>query len=176
MKKQLIIFLSVIMLMLGYSSPKAAAATADTVIAQDTAIVLAYDTAENLSVDDDYALMHFYRINSVVGAAIKYNVHLGDTVICRVGNRWKQTVKVDKEGLATLWARTESKIELPVDIKFGKEYYIRCSVKMGIVAGRPKLELVDNQTGEQELQSIKEKEPKKEPKAKKQTKNKEKQK
>jgi hypothetical protein len=104
----------------------------------------------------DYALLHIYR-HSGVGALMGFDLHLGDSVICRVKNKWKETVKIDKDGLHTLWARTESKTEIPIDIRFGNEYYIRCSVAMGVLVGRPKLELVDNKTGELEFRSISEK-------------------
>lgn len=102
----------------------------------------------------DYAILHVYR-HSGVGAFVSYDLFLGDTVICRVSNRWKQSVKIKKDGLNTLWAKTEAKAELPINIKVGNEYYIRCSVKMGAVVGRPKLELVDSKTGMAEYKSIK---------------------
>jgi Protein of unknown function (DUF2846). len=111
-------------------------------------------TTEELSVDENYVLLHIYRKNSLAGSAIKYNVHLDDTIICRAGNKWKETIKIEKEGLFTLWAKTETKTELSVEIEFGKEYYIRCGVKIGVVAGRPKIELVDNETGKNEFESI----------------------
>ncbi len=105
-------------------------------------------------INAEYALFHFYR-HSGVGALVSYDLHLGDTVICRVSNKWKKTIKIRKDGLNTLWARTETKEELPINIKFGNEYYIRCSVTMGAFVGHPKLELVDNQTGKAEYQSVK---------------------
>jgi hypothetical protein len=102
----------------------------------------------------DYALLHVYRYSGV-GALVGYDLHLGDTVICRVSNKWKKSIKIRKDGLNTLWAKTETKEELPINIKFGNEYYIRCSVTMGAFVGHPKLELVDNQTGKAEYQSVK---------------------
>jgi hypothetical protein len=106
--------------------------------------------------ESDYALLHIYR-QSMTGALIKYDLHLDDDVICHVSNNWKETIKIYKEGLSTLWARTESKAELPIDIQLGEEYYIRCGIKMGIVVGRPQLELVDSTKGMKDLQSIKDK-------------------
>jgi hypothetical protein len=102
----------------------------------------------------DYAILHVYR-QSGTGALISYDLLLGDSVICRVSNKWKNTIKIRKDGLNTLWAKTETKEELPINIQFGNEYYIRCGVTMGAFVGRPKLELVDNQTGKAEFQSIK---------------------
>jgi len=129
-----------------------------------TAKILKVDNFDNLPpantpvdstlVNADYALLHFYR-NSGVGALINYDLHLGDTILCRGRNKWKKTIKVKKDGLNTLWAKTESKEELPINIKMGNEYYIRCSLTMGLFVGRPKLELVDSQTGRFEFESIK---------------------
>jgi hypothetical protein len=108
----------------------------------------------------DYALLHIYRTGGA-GALISFDLHLGDTVICRVSNNKKETIKIDKDGLNILWARTESKTELPIDIQFENEYYIRCSLNMGILVGRPKLEIIDNQTGRMEFQAVAQKKKKK---------------
>jgi len=105
-------------------------------------------------INADYAIIHVYR-HSGAGAFVSFDLHLGDTVICRVSNRWKKTIKIRKDGLNTLWAKTEVKEELPINIKFGKEYYIRCGITMGLLVGRPSIELVDNQSGKTEFQSIK---------------------
>jgi hypothetical protein len=112
--------------------------------------------ADSALLNADYALLHVYR-NSSIGALISYDLHLGDTVICRVYNKSKETIKIKKAGLMTLWARTEVKEELPINIKFGNEYYIRCGVTMGAFVGHPKIDLVDNQSGKAEFQSFKSK-------------------
>jgi hypothetical protein len=111
---------------------------------------------DSLLIDADYALLHIYR-HSGVGALMSFDLYLGDSVICRVKNKWKEAVRINKDGLNMLWARTESKVEIPIDIRFGNEYYIRCGITMGVFVGRPKLELVDNRTGKSEFQSIPEK-------------------
>ncbi|GHV59489.1 hypothetical protein FACS1894182_13650 [Bacteroidia bacterium] len=104
----------------------------------------------------DYALLHVYR-QSGPGMAISYDVHLGDNVICRARNKWKEIIQIYQDGPNTLWARTEAKSEIPIDIQFGKEYYIRCRIETGFFVGHPKLELVDNRTGKAEYNSIPEK-------------------
>ncbi|GHT10226.1 hypothetical protein FACS189426_10090 [Bacteroidia bacterium] len=111
---------------------------------------------ESIPTDADYALLHIYR-SGLIGAAVGYDLYIGDALICHVKNKMKETVKIDQEGLNTLWAKTESKTELPINIQFGHEYYIKCSVKMGVVVGRPKLEIVDNKKGRSEYSAIKEK-------------------
>lgn len=99
----------------------------------------------------DYALLHVYRYGGV-GPLISYNLKLGDSVLCRVRNNFKTTVKIKKEGLNSLIARTESKKELPIDVEFGKHYYLRCSVDMGVLIGRPHMDLVDYKTGSGEFE------------------------
>ncbi len=111
------------------------------------------ETVDSTLINADYALLHVYRYRGL-GAMIGYDLHLGDSSICRVKNNWRQTIKIRKDGLNSLWAKTESKAEVPVNIKFGTEYYLRCSVTMGMFVGHPSLELVDKQTGHTEYQSI----------------------
>jgi hypothetical protein len=112
------------------------------------------EAADSALINADYALLHVYRYGGT-GALISYDLHLGDTLIGRVSSNWKKTIKITKDGLSTLWARTEAKAELPIDIQFGREYYVRCRVVMGAFVGRPKLELVNSQTGKMEFQSVK---------------------
>lgn len=126
-----------------------------------TAKILKVEHFDSLPIDSslinaDYALLHVYRFSGP-GALVNYDLYLGDSIICRVSNNFKKTIKIRKDGLNTIWAKTEAKVEIPINIKFGKEYYIRCGITMGIVVGRPSIELVDNQIGRMELQSIKQK-------------------
>lgn len=107
-------------------------------------------------INADYALLHVYR-PSGTGALINYDLHLENEMICRVSNKWKKSIKITKEGRQILWARTESKTELPLNIQFGHEYYVRCGLTMGFFIGRPKLEEINNRTGKREFQAIKQK-------------------
>lgn len=111
------------------------------------------EVVDSTLLNADYAILHIYR-HSGVGALVSYDLQLGDTTLCRVKNRWKKSIKVKKDGYNTLLARTEVKEELPIKIEFGREYYIRCAVKMGVLVGRPSLELVDNITGKAEFEAV----------------------
>ncbi|MDP4291882.1 MAG: hypothetical protein Q8908_12435 [Bacteroidota bacterium] len=104
--------------------------------------------------DADYAVINVYRYSGV-GSILSFDVHLCDSVICRVKNNYKTSVKVKKDGLNSLWAKTESKSEVPIDIKLGHQYYLKCSIVLGAFVGRPKLELVDWKTGKAEFESFK---------------------
>ena len=97
----------------------------------------------------DHAILYVYR-NGGAGALVSYNLSLGDSVICRVTNKFRQKIEIRTEGTQELWAKTESKASIPLDIKKGRTYYIRCGIGMGVVVGRPTLDLVDRRTGKVE--------------------------
>ncbi|MEO6819539.1 MAG: hypothetical protein ABI266_08675 [Ginsengibacter sp.] len=123
-------------------------------IANIDSLIAATEADEEMPADVDYAVLNIYRYGGN-GAFISYDLYLGDSVICRVKNNFKTTLHIKKDGLNTLWAKTESKSEIPIDFKMGKNYYLRCGIMMGAFVGRPKLELVDIKTGKSEFESFK---------------------
>lgn len=112
-----------------------------------------FEEEEEALLDVDYAILNVYRYSGA-GALVGYDLHLGDSVICRVKNNYKTTIHVKNEGLNTLWAQTEVKAEVPIDIKYGKTYYLRCGITFGAFVGHPKIELVDSKTGNSEFESF----------------------
>ena len=104
--------------------------------------------------DLDYALLHIYRFGGM-GALIGYDLYLGDSLLCRVKHNWKETIQITKAGSNSLWAKTETKEEIPINIELGKEYYVRCGIGTGILVGRPTITLVDEKSGKYEFESIK---------------------
>jgi hypothetical protein len=103
----------------------------------------------------DHAKLYVYR-HGGTGALINYDLYLNDDNICVVSNKFKQEFPIYKHGeRAILWAKTEAKSEVAITFEAGKSYYLRCSVKMGILVGRPYLELVDEKTGKLEYESLK---------------------
>jgi hypothetical protein len=103
---------------------------------------------------DGTALLHIYRVGRMAGAAIGYDVRLGDEVVYRARNNSKITIPITGAGAAALWAKTESRADLPLDIEPGREYWIRCGMRMGAFVGRPDLEIVDDATGRAEFDKI----------------------
>ncbi len=90
---------------------------------------------ENSLGDVDYALLNVYRYSGV-GPIVNYNLKLGDSTLCRVKNNFKTTVKIKKEGLNSLVAKTEAKVELPFDVIFGKEYFFALLCRDGTSHGK----------------------------------------
>ena len=108
----------------------------------------------------DYAVINVYRAGGQ-GVLINYDLHLGDSVICRVKSNSSQSIKVYQSGLNTLWAKTESKTEIPINVEFGKVYYVQCGVKMGVMVGRPSIKMVDASIGKAAFAAIQAKQDKK---------------
>jgi len=104
--------------------------------------------------DWDYAMLYVFRPNGV-GALVGYDVYLGDSVIWRAKNNSKAEIKIRKKGMNSIWAKTESKVEVPIDIEFGREYYLRCSMSMGVMVGRPALLLVNKVNGRPSYEAVK---------------------
>ena len=108
---------------------------------------------EDPLLDVDYAIINIYRYGGM-GSLIAYNINLGDSIVARVKNNYKTTINIKKEGQHTLWAKTESKTEVPINLKNGKQYYLRCGVSVGAFVGRPTLELIDSRTGKAEFEAF----------------------
>ena len=111
---------------------------------------------DNVIEDKTIALLHVYRFGGM-GSLVGYNLFLGDSLICRVKNKWKETVIIKKAGYYTLWAKTESKTEIPISIELGHEYYIQCGISMGAMVGRPTLSFARADIGRMEFNSIRDK-------------------
>jgi len=97
----------------------------------------------------DHAVLYVYR-DGGTGAFVSYNISLGDSVICRVTNKFRQKIEIRNPGTHELWARTESKASVPIAFQTGRTYYLRCGVGMGVLVGRPTLDIVDRATGHRE--------------------------
>lgn len=104
----------------------------------------------------DFAKLYVYR-PSGTGFLIGYDLYLGDSLIGRVKNKSKQEIKITKKGMNSLWAKTEAKSEIPIDIEFGREYFLRCTMGVGFMIPRPQLQLMDGIQGRFEYNSIEEK-------------------
>ena len=108
-----------------------------------------------LSEEEEYAIIHFYRPKRYPGALVGYKVWLEDEKIGRVRNGEKFEYKVTDFGKKTFWAKTETLTSVEVDVKKGEEYFVRCGLNMGLVVGRPDLDLTENKIGVLEYEEMK---------------------
>ena len=101
-----------------------------------------------------YALLYVYRPGGI-GPIVEYNLHIDDTIVCRVFNNSKFIVRINDVGKKTIWARTEARDEVTVDIEKGKVYFLKCGVTMGAFVGHPKLNIVKAATGLRDFEKVK---------------------
>ena len=114
--------------------------------------------------DKQYALLHIYRFDGP-SSWLRYNLKLGDTTLCRVKNNFKTTLKLCKEG-SNLITINKRKRGLPLDVVFGEEYYLRCtingnsSIGVGVngmevtVATSPSIDFISNTIGALEFEAF----------------------
>lgn len=102
----------------------------------------------------NYALLYVYRRGSANGALLNYTIHLDGKPLFKIYNNTKQVVKVYEEGLHKVRASLETEEIKEVDIKFGEEYFLECSINSGVFIGRPELNFVDKKIGREEYEKV----------------------
>ena len=120
----------------------------------DPSIMRAAPLEEIASSHPDYAIIHFYR-DAEFGKSVIYDVYLGDNPVYRAYLDSRAEVRINKSGEVEFWARTEAKSTLKIDVKLGRDYYVRCDAAKGSVLVRPSLELVPPSSARAFLNSTK---------------------
>ena len=100
------------------------------------------ETAQQLKVPADKAVIFFFRTGRG-GGAIKFHVHTleGKPVgyLGKTGDSF--SIEVDP-GTHQYWSKAASRNDVILTVEAGKVYYVKATVKMGAVVGRPVLEHV----------------------------------
>lgn len=105
-------------------------------------------------VSEGMGLIYIYREKEFVGSGVSYDVKVGETVITTLYNGGYYPYVV-KPGEVELWARTESKTAVTVDVKAGEVYFVKGEVGIGFFVGRPHLRVVPREKGEKEIAECK---------------------
>lgn len=130
----------------------------------NTSKAYSQDTAANRSTikadSIKYATLYIYRKRALVASLGSYDVHVGDSIAGTAFNNSKFSVKLYKEGPTTLWAKTEKKVSVNIDVKFGQEYFLQCGYSAGLFIMRPQLDLIYPGQGRMDYDAIEEKKPK----------------
>lgn len=103
---------------------------------------------QKIAVPDGKSVIYAYRPNSLFGGGIRPAVHCGDS--SSVLSRGGYHPFIMTPGTVRCSASTESTSEVNVDAKPGDASYVREQIGMGFFIGRPHLQVMDRQTGEQE--------------------------
>jgi hypothetical protein len=72
------------------------------------------------------------------GMLINCTIHEGDAQISKLGDS-KYFILTAEPGPHKYMVRSEAKDELTLEVEPGETYFVRCSIGMGIIAGRPNL-------------------------------------
>jgi hypothetical protein len=103
----------------------------------------------------NYAVLCIYRLRDTIVPEPTYKLHLNeDSVLCTIRGRSKHEFRIYKDGLIILWAKTEKRADLELNVKMGETYYIRCGVQPGQLWMTPVLELVNKDDGVQEFSKL----------------------
>lgn len=98
-----------------------------------------YQKAEEIPLDS--GLVYIYRPSSFVGGGVSYDVKVGDTSITRLYNGGYYPY-FSAPGEVEFWAQTETRSAVTLDVKAGETYYIKGTVGVGLLMGRPHLMVV----------------------------------
>lgn len=99
----------------------------------------------------DQGRIYFYRSSSIVGAAIQPSINLNGAVVgdSKPGGFFFVDQAPGPKEVSTT---TEVEKKLTFTLEAGQTRYVKTTIGFGVVAGRVYPELVDNATGEKELQ------------------------
>mgnify|MGYP001592743864 FL=1 len=106
------------------------------------------------TIPDGTGLVYIYRSSSIVGCGVSYDVKVGETPVTTLYNGGYYPY-FPKPGEVELWAKTESKSSVTLDIKPSQTYYIKGTVGVGLLVGRPHLMVVAPDVAEKEITKCK---------------------
>ena len=90
----------------------------------------------------DKALVVFYRVKSMKGGAIGFNVKQGEAAIGALANG-SMFYRYVEPGQHTFWSQVISQDAVTINAEAGKTYYIEGVTMIGLVVARPQLRLVE---------------------------------
>jgi len=100
------------------------------------------------------ALVYIYRPYTVLGSGVRYHVAAqgSDIVYLEPGGYFPYFAE---PGEVEFWAETEARESITTDLEPGETYYLKGSVGIGVMIGRPRLEFVDGSRGAEEVAECK---------------------
>jgi len=106
------------------------------------------------AVPDGKALVYVYRPPHFAGSAVSFKIHHNDKIVTTLYNGGYYPY-ITNSGELELWAETESRASITLDLKPGDTKYVKGGVGVGFMVGRPKLTVVNNETGAKEIAACK---------------------
>lgn len=103
---------------------------------------------------EDKGLVYIYRPNSFVGGGVSYDVKVGEKPIMTLYNGGYYPY-FSSPGEVEFWAKSESRSAVTIDVETGKTYFLKGTVGVGFLVGRPHLTIVSSETGMSEIKECK---------------------
>lgn len=104
---------------------------------------------------ENKSMLYVYRPSSFVGGGVYYDIHANDNNKDEVIGTLRNGGFIEKEIAPTenveIWAKTESKASVSLDMKPNETYCVKGGVGIGFLVGRPNLEIVDRALCEKEI-------------------------
>jgi hypothetical protein len=102
------------------------------------------------SIPPGKAVVYIYRPPKLVGSAISFTVNAGELPVATLSNGGYFPY-IAEPGRIDFWAVTETTSFVILDVAAGMEYYLKGTIGMGILTGRPHLEQVHPALGRLEI-------------------------
>lgn len=104
---------------------------------------------------ENNSMLYVYRPSSFVGGGVYYDIHTNDNSKDEIIGTLRNGGFIEKEITPTenleVWAKTEAKASVSLDIKPNETYCVKGGVGIGFLVGRPNLEIVDKTLCEKEI-------------------------
>ncbi|MGH7407871.1 MAG: DUF2846 domain-containing protein [Candidatus Methylomirabilales bacterium] len=102
------------------------------------------------TVPDQAAVVYIYRPSKFIGGGVGYDVKANGVVVTTLYNGGYYPY-IAKPGEIEFSAKTEATSSVTLDVKAGSVYYVRGTVGVGFIVGRPHLEVVPPEVAEKEI-------------------------
>lgn len=101
------------------------------------------------------AIIHFYRGKNIMGFTVQPKLFMNGQHISKIKRNWKETITVFAPGEYYFSAATQLHNDFYLHAKPGNEYYVKCSMKMGVLMGRVQFTLMDPSQAEWDMFTLK---------------------
>ena len=111
------------------------------------------ESAEIPEAVPDKGLVVFYREKNFKGGAVRFNVQSANGVIGTLKNGSVLHTYLEP-GQHTFWSEVISQDSVTVNVEAGQVYYVKGETKLGVYAGRPRLNQVSESQAKAELAQL----------------------
>lgn len=105
-------------------------------------------------VPDDIGLVYIYRPAKAFGGGVSYDVKANGKVVTTLYSGGYYPYLTDQDEIE-FSAKTETTSSVTIGVKAGQTYYLKGTVGIGFLVGRPHLVIVPNEIGEKEIAECK---------------------